>query len=84
MEELLPPYVERETDKFEVGAILATKDGRTIGNAYIVDVVPGTVGKIFLVRTQFHDIILNSKELTDWFYTPIYILKDTERWDINE
>lgn len=72
IDELLPDWAERKTDKFEVGAQLCTRDGRRTGNAYISD----NHENGFVVKTYYNEIVLNLKELEEMFYTPEYIMKD--------
>lgn len=77
MEELLPEWASRTTDEFELYAILPTKDGRVIGNAFIDSLEETEHGTLFSVTTDIgNKTKLFITELREWFHTPKYIRKN--------
>lgn len=78
----LPEWAERASDGeyTEVGAQLATRDGRRLGNAYVdaVDIV-GELGYLVTVITDMGNVChMTLRELQEAFYPPQYMMNIEE------
>lgn len=72
-----PPYAigEAHGDFFNVGALLATRDGRRLGNGIVVaiDEEPA-VGQVVKILTDFGNrLTLTESEAQESFYNPLWI-----------
>lgn len=74
----LPNWAVKESDGnyMEVGAQLATRDGRKIGNAYVDCIGPHVpLGQVAVVITDIgNKVVMTAAELEELFYPPAYIM----------
>jgi hypothetical protein len=81
-EDLMPEWaIKRASGFMEVGAQLATKDGRVIGNAYVsaLDHVPGLGNVATVITDMGNSARLNESELQGLFFDPIWVMDVQER-----
>ena len=72
----LPPWAERLAipDEMAVGTQLSTRDGRKIGNAWIVEKLVKWGMELYIVRTDAGNTVrCNILELDAYFYPPKYV-----------
>jgi len=59
----------------EVGAQLSTRDGRRIGNAVVLEVMPSCKGASARIWTDAgNDLVLNEAELDELFHEPEWLM----------
>lgn len=78
----LPEWAEKRSngDYMEVGAQLATRDGRRTGNAYVDQVVQHKdLGTLAVVITDMGNAFrMTQVELEEVFYPPVYVMRINE------
>ena len=78
LDDLLPHWAYRRSDGtyMEIGAQLATRDGRRTGNAYVDDIVPhAELGQMAVVVTDMgNSFRMTLAELMEAFYPPQYVM----------
>ncbi|WP_040579609.1 hypothetical protein [Methylobacter tundripaludum] len=82
----LPEWAEKLSDGayMEIGAQLATRDGRRCGNAYVDEIASHkTLGEVATVITDMGNrITMTESEMESAFYPPTYVMKiiEARRW----
>jgi hypothetical protein len=78
-DDMLPQWAIRKAMPgiLEVGCHLPTRDGRVMGNAHIVEITAGLMGRGRPYYTVVTDagttVVMNSTEINDTFWPPRYI-----------
>lgn len=74
----MPNWAVKESDGnyMEVGAQLATRDGRRIGNAYVNEIAPHDVFvRVAIIISDIGNVVtLTEREMEELFYPPAYIM----------
>ena len=75
-EEPFPPWASdyAHGDYMQIGAILPTRDGRIIGNAYVYRIEFENNRQVAYIKTDAEsNAIMTREELTDLFHPPVWI-----------
>ena len=81
-DDLLPEWAHKKSDGsyLEIGAQLATRDGRRVGNAYVDELVQhDSLGQLAVVVTDIGNTCrMTLDELMEAFYRPEYVMRRAE------